>query len=95
METMLNVVRKVVINKKSPFHPDSKHLHRLIQNFLVRLNFSKLQSNYYTSIVGNLLYLIIIFPSFFFMSNNLVCGLYLFTTLTTYIFMYIYLYKIA
>ena len=79
------------MEKKSPLFPDSKHLHMLLHKILVKKNNDKLKSNYYVSIVINLIYLILIIPSIFFMQNGLFCKYY------SLIFFIIYIlsYKIA
>ena len=87
-EVFFSFIRKISIEKKSPLFPDNKHLHMLLYKILVKKNNDKLKSNYYVSIVINLIYLILIIPSIFFMQNGLFCKYYSLIFFIIYIFSY-------
>ena len=76
------------MEKRSPLFPDNKHLHMLLYKILVKKNNDKLKSNYYVSIVINLIYLILIIPSIFMMKNGLFCKYYSLIFFIIYIFSY-------
>ena len=90
-EVFFSFIRKIAIEKISPLLPDKKHLHMLIYKSFLKKNKNTLKSNYYVSIVINLIYLILIIPAIFMMDNGLFCKYY------SLVFFIIYLsvYKIS
>ena len=92
-EVFFSFIRKISMEKKSPLFPDNKHLHMLLYKILVKKNNDKLKSNYYVSIVINLIYLILIIPSIFFMQNGLFCKYYSLIFFIIYIFSYKKIYE--
>ena len=77
--------------KKSPIHPDKKHLHMLLYKLLLKKSGDKLKSNYLVSLIINFTYLILISPTFFMMNDGMFCKYY---SVVLFIF-YIFCYKIA
>ena len=63
---------KLIKEKSSPIHPDGKHLHMLLYKILLKKSNDKLKSNYYVSIITNLIYLILIIPAILMMKNGLI-----------------------
>jgi UDP-N-acetylmuramyl pentapeptide phosphotransferase/UDP-N-acetylglucosamine-1-phosphate transferase len=87
-EVFFSFIRKILIEKKSPLFPDSKHLHMLLYKMLLKKNKDKFKSNYYVSIIINLTYLILIIPSIFMMNNGLFCKYYSLVLFIIYLFAY-------
>ena len=87
-EVFFSFIRKLVVEKRSPLFPDDKHLHMLLYKILYKRNKNKLKSNYYVSIVINLIYLILIIPATFYMDNGLFCKYYSLLFFIIYIFSY-------
>ena len=90
-EVFFSFIRKISREKMSPLFPDKKHLHMLIYKYFIKKSKNTLKSNYYVSIVINLIYLILIIPAIFMMDNGLFCKYY------SLVFFIIYLsvYKIS
>ena len=92
-EVIFSFFRKVIIEKKSPFAPDKKHLHMLIFNFLkIRVNDS-FKANFLTSLILNIIYLIAIIPSLFYYNDEFFCKTYFFVLIFFYFSSYFYLEK--
>ena len=87
-EVFFSFIRKLLKEKKSPIHPDGKHLHMLLYKALLKKNKNKLQSNYSVSIIINLVYLALILPPIFFMKNGIFCKYYSVVLFIIYIFSY-------
>ena len=90
-EVFFSFFRKLVKEKKSPIHPDKKHLHMLLYKLLLKKSGDKLKSNYLVSLIINFTYLILISPTFFMMNDGMFCKYY---SVVLFIF-YIFCYKIA
>ncbi len=90
-EVFFSFFRKIFKEKKSPIHPDKKHLHMLIYKFFLKRNGNKVKSNYYVSIVINLFYFILIIPAIFMKDNGMFCKYY---SILLFIF-YLYTYKLV
>jgi len=75
-EVFFSFIRKISVEKKSPLFPDDKHLHMLIYKNLLKKYKKKLKSNYYVSLVINLIYLILIIPAVFMMHDGMFCKYY-------------------
>ena len=69
-EVFFSFFRKIFVQKRSPVKPDDKHLHMLIYKMILKKNKNKLKSNYSTSLIINLIYLIILMPPMFVMLTN-------------------------
>ena len=90
-EVFFSFFRKLIREKSSPVHPDGKHLHMLLYKLLVKKNKNKLKSNYYTSVIINLIYLLFIIPPILMMDDGFFCKYY---SVILFIF-YFYCYKLA
>ena len=90
-EVFFSFVRKLS-QKKSPFLPDQSHLHMLCYKKIFNF-FGPKNSNYMTSIIINLSYLIFITPSIFFLENDLFCKYWFFLLIFLYLFIYLYFKK--
>jgi UDP-GlcNAc:undecaprenyl-phosphate GlcNAc-1-phosphate transferase len=91
-EVFFSYFRKIFYEKKSPFYPDKKHLHMLVFQIMSK-KYNNQRSNYTTSIINNLYYLISILPVFLFYDNSYLCLLYFFILIISYIVIYIRLIK--
>jgi len=85
-EVFFSFFRKLSL-KKSPLKPDSKHLHMLLYYYLKNVRKFK-DSNYLNSILINLLYTLLTFPSFYFKNNGAVCKYWFFSLLVIYLIFY-------
>ena len=92
-EVFFSFFRKLIKEKKSPIHPDKKHLHMLLYAILLKKNNDKLKSNYYVSIIINLAYLILIIPAIFMMHDGIFCKYYSIVFFIIYIFSYKKIYE--
>jgi len=90
-EVFFSFFRKLVKERKNPLLPDKYHLHMLVYQIIFKQNKDKLRSNYLVSVFINLIYLILITPTFFMMNNGLFCKYY---SLIFFVF-YIFSYKIS
>ena len=90
-EVFFSFIRKITKERMSPLFPDKKHLHMLIYKNFLKKNKSKLKSNYYVSVIINLIYLILIVPAAIMMENGLFCKYY---SLLFFV-IYLYVYKIS
>jgi len=69
-EVFFSFFRKIFVQKRSPIKPDDKHLHMLIYKKILKKNKNKLKSNYNTSLIINLIYLIFLIPPMFVAATN-------------------------
>ena len=60
-------------------------IYRALEN---KILFSKINSNFATSVIINLTYTLIIIPPIFFMDNNLYCKFYFISCLIVYLISY-------
>jgi len=86
-EVFFSFFRKILQNK-NPFYPDNLHLHMLIFNLLRNKNFSILKSNYYTSIIINLVYFFLMMPILFLNLSSNFYKLYFFILIIFYLLIY-------
>ena len=86
-EVFFSFFRKLIKEKKSPIHPDGKHLHMLLYKFFLKKN-NKLKSNYSVSIFINAAYLILMIPAIIMMKDGLFCKYYSIVLFIVYIFAY-------
>ena len=75
-EVFFSFFRKLIKEKKSPILPDKKHLHMLLYNILYAKNNNKIKSNYYVSIIINLIYFTLTIPATLMMNNGTFCKYY-------------------
>ena len=87
-EVFFSFIRKIVMEKKSPLFPDKKHLHMLLYKMLLKKNNSKSKSNYHVSIIINSIYLIMIIPAIFMMTDGMFCKYYSIVFFISYLFSY-------
>jgi UDP-N-acetylmuramyl pentapeptide phosphotransferase/UDP-N-acetylglucosamine-1-phosphate transferase len=87
-EVFFSFIRKIVVEKKSPLFPDDKHLHMLLYQILYAKNKNKLKSNYYVSVIINLIYLILTIPAILNMDSGLFCKYYSLIFFIIYLFSY-------
>jgi len=92
-EVFFSFIRKIAVEKRSPLFPDNKHLHMLIYKYFFKKNNDKLKSNYYVSIILNLVYLIFILPAIFMMENGMFCKYYSLVLFITYLLSYKIIYE--
>tara|TARA_Y100000590_G_scaffold390734_1_gene466781 strand:+ start:1311 stop:2369 length:1059 start_codon:yes stop_codon:yes gene_type:complete len=87
-EVFFSFFRKLIKEKKSPIHPDKKHLHMLLYQLLLKHNNDKQKSNYYVSIIINVIYLVLTIPAVIMMQNGMFCKYYSLVFFLIYIFSY-------
>tara|TARA_B100000029_G_scaffold509958_1_gene600323 strand:- start:2840 stop:3898 length:1059 start_codon:yes stop_codon:yes gene_type:complete len=87
-EVFFSFLRKLIKEKKSPIHPDKKHLHMLLYQFLLGRNKNKLKSNYYVSIIINAIYFVLTIPAIFMMQSGMFCKYYSLVFFIIYLFSY-------
>jgi UDP-GlcNAc:undecaprenyl-phosphate GlcNAc-1-phosphate transferase len=92
-EVIFSFFRKIVVEKKSPFKPDKKHLHMLIFKSLNRGIKNPHKANYLTSLIVNITYLIVILPILFFYEQENFCKTYFFILIILYLLIYFFLEK--
>ena len=86
-EVFFSFFRKL-IRKKSPLHPDTKHLHMLLYKILLKKNNNKMKSNYSVSMIINMIYLILTIPAILMMEDGIFCKYYSIVFFITYILSY-------
>ena len=85
-EVFFSFFRKL-LQRKNPLKPDRRHLHMLLYNFLKKVKNIK-GSNYITSLVINISYLILVIPFYYFRHNALFCKFWFFLMLFFYLTSY-------
>ncbi len=91
-EVFFSFFRKIS-QKKSPFHPDEKHLH-MLSFYKLSQKFGKERGNFLNSIVINLLYFFLILPGLYFFDNPFLSRFWFFILLIIYIIIYFRLYRL-
>jgi len=92
-EVFFSFLRKVV-QRKSPVHPDNKHLHMLTYK-RVSLVFGRDKGNYMNSIIINAVYIALILPATIFAKNHMISKYWFFSLIIFYLFIYIRLYRLT
>ena len=92
-EVIFSFFRKIIVEKRSPFAPDKKHLHMLIFKFLKKKVKFPIKANFLTSLIINIIYFISIIPSLFYYNDEFFCKTYFFLLIFFYSFSYFYLEK--
>ena len=92
-EVFFSFLRKVA-QKKSPVHPDNKHLHMLIYE-RISLIVGKNKGNYMNSIIINLAYLIVVLPALIFAKDPMISRFWFFSLIPIYLFIYLRLYRLT
>ena len=92
-EVFFSFLRKIV-QKKSPIHPDSNHLHMLIYK-KISLKFGREKSNYINSIVINSGYFILVLPAIYFAKDPVISKYWFFSLIPIYLLIYFRLYRLT
>ena len=92
-EVFFSFFRKI-LQKKSPIHPDNKHLHMLaFKN--ISSTFGKDKGNYINSLVINLAYLLLVSPALIFAKNPMISRYWFFSLIIIYLLIYLRLYRLT
>lgn len=92
-EVIFSFFRKIIVENKTPFAPDKKHLHMLIFKFLNKKIKNTLKANFLTSLIINIIYFIAIIPSLLYYNDEFFCKTYFFLLIFFYSFSYFYFEK--
>ena len=92
-EVFFSFLRKI-IQKKSPIHPDDKHLHMLVFK-KVSIIFGKDKGNYINSLIINLGYLSFVLPAFVFAKDPMISRYWFFSLMAIYLVIYLRLYRLT
>ena len=92
-EVFFSFLRKVV-QKKSPIHPDNKHLHMLAFE-KISFKFGREKGNYINSLVINTAYSVLVIPSIIFAKNPLISRYWFFFLIVVYLLIYFRLYRLT
>jgi|TARA_B110000211_G_C13986977_1_gene512179 UDP-GlcNAc:undecaprenyl-phosphate GlcNAc-1-phosphate transferase len=92
-EVFFSFLRKVV-QKKSPVHPDNRHLHMLVYK-KTSLIFGKDKGNYINSIIINAVYLLLVLPALVFAKNPVISRYWFFSLIIVYLLIYLRLYRLT
>jgi len=92
-EVFFSFLRKLY-QKKSPIHPDGKHLHMLIF-YKISNKHGIPKANYLTSILINFCYFILILPGLYFINNPILSRYWFFALLLIYTVIYLRLYRLT
>ena len=92
-EVFFSFLRKIV-QKKSPIHPDSNHLHMLIYK-KISLIFGRDKGNYINSIVINSGYFILVLPAIYFAKDPVISKYWFFSLIPIYLLIYFRLYRLT
>ena len=92
-EVFFSFFRKIV-QKKSPIHPDDKHLHMLVFK-KVSFIFGKDKGNYISSLIINLGYLSFVLPAFVFAKDPVISRYWFFSLMAIYLVIYLRLYRLT
>ena len=92
-EVFFSFFRKV-FQKKSPVHPDSKHLHMLIYK-RISLVFGQDKGNYINSIIINLVCLLLVLPALIFAKDPVISRYWFFSLMAIYLLIYLRLYRLT
>jgi len=92
-EVFFSFFRKLA-QKKSPIHPDDKHLH-MLSFYKISSIYGKNKGNYLNSIIINLFYLILITPGLYFLNDPQLSSYWFFFLLLIYLIIYSRLYHLT
>jgi UDP-GlcNAc:undecaprenyl-phosphate GlcNAc-1-phosphate transferase len=92
-EVFFSFIRKSIL-KRSPLEPDGLHLHMLLYNWL-KVRKKPIESNYITSLLLNVTYLIFQIPLFYFQNNGLISRYWFFLLIGLYTVIYFRLYSFS
>ena len=92
-EVFFSFIRKI-LQRKSPVHPDSSHLHMLSYQIIVPI-LGKEKGNYFNSLFINIVYLILILPGLYFTEDPTISRYWFFTLILIYLLIYFRLYRLT
>ncbi len=92
-EVFFSFIRKVV-QKKSPIHPDNKHLHMLTFK-KISSKFGANKGNYINSIMINIVYSALVLPTLLFAKDPLISRYWFFFLIIIYLLVYYRLYRLT
>ena len=92
-EVFFSFLRKL-IQKKSPIHPDNKHLH-MLSFYKFSSIYGKNKGNYFNSVIINLFYLVLIIPGLYFLYDPQLSRYWFFILLLIYLIIYSRLYRLT
>ncbi|MDC0477251.1 undecaprenyl/decaprenyl-phosphate alpha-N-acetylglucosaminyl 1-phosphate transferase [Pelagibacteraceae bacterium] len=92
-EVFFSFLRKIV-QKKSPIHPDEKHLHMLIFK-KISLFTGKDKGNYINSIIINSVYFTLVLPALYFAKSPVISKYWFFSLIAIYLLTYLRLYRLT
>ena len=92
-EVFFSFLRKIV-QKKSPIHPDNKHLHMLTFEKISN-KIGRDKGNYINSLVINTVYSVLVVPSLLFAKNPLISRYWFFFLIIIYLLIYFRLYRLT
>ena len=92
-EVFFSFFRKIA-QKKSPIHPDNKHLHMLIYG-KISFIIGKDKANYINSIIINSVYIALILPALIFAKDAMISRYWFFSLMAIYLFIYLRLYRLT
>ena len=92
-EVFFSFLRKIV-QKKSPIHPDNKHLHMLTYE-RISLGYGKDKGNYINSIMINLVCFLLVLPAVYFAKDPVISRYWFFSLIVIYLLIYLRLYRLT
>ena len=92
-EVFFSFLRKL-IQKKSPIHPDNRHLH-MLSFYKFSSIYGKNKGNYFNSVIINLFYLVLIIPGLYFLYDPQLSRYWFFILLLIYLIIYSRLYRLT
>ena len=92
-EVFFSFIRKIA-QKKSPIHPDNKHLHMLTYKKILS-KFGKNKGNYINSVLINIVYSALVVPSIIFAKDPLISRYWFFFLIIIYLLIYYRLYRLT
>ena len=92
-EVFFSFLRKIV-QKKSPIHPDNKHLHMLTFEKISN-KIGRDKGNYINSILINTAYSVLVVPSLLFAKNPVISRYWFFFLIIIYLLIYLRLYRLT
>ena len=92
-EVFFSFFRKILISQSSPLKPDKYHLHMILFKNINQNIKNKNKSNVLTSLIINVIFLLLIIPSIFIFEDSILCKLYFLVLIICYLLFYIFLNK--
>ena len=92
-EVFFSFLRKAA-QKKSPVHPDNRHLHMLTYKKISTI-IGKNKGNYINSIIINFVYLLLVLPALVFAKDPVISRYWFFSLILIYLLIYLRLYRLT